>query len=58
MVLQGMDNTYRLAKKYSLKTAFGTDVLFAPALAPRPGGILASLTRWYTPAEVPRWQLV
>jgi imidazolonepropionase-like amidohydrolase len=51
-VLQGMDNTYRLAKKYSLKTAFGTDVLFAPALAPRQGELLASLTRWYKPAEV------
>jgi imidazolonepropionase-like amidohydrolase len=51
-VLQGMDNTYRLAKKYSLKTAFGTDVLFAPALAPRQGELLASLTRWYRPAEV------
>jgi len=51
-VLTGMDNTYRLAKKYSLKTAFGTDVLFSPALAPRQGELLASLTRWYTPAEV------
>jgi imidazolonepropionase-like amidohydrolase len=26
--------------------------LFAPALAPRQGELLASLTRWYTPAEV------
>src|SRR5262252_2773321 len=51
-VLQGMDNTYRFAKKYSLKTAFGTDILFSPALAPRQGELLASLTRWYTPAEV------
>ena len=51
-VLQGMDNTYRLAKKYSLKTAFGTDILFSPALAPRQGELLTSLTRWYTPAEV------
>src|SRR5215475_6369544 len=51
-VLAGMDNTYRLAKKYSLKTAFGTDILFSPALAPRQGELLVSLTRWYTPAEV------
>src|SRR5215467_5592058 len=51
-VLKGMDNTYRLAKKYSLKTAFGTDILFSPALAPRQGELLTSLTRWYTPAEV------
>ncbi|MBO0695534.1 MAG: amidohydrolase family protein, partial [Verrucomicrobia bacterium] len=26
-VLKGMDTTYRLARKYSLKTAFGTDIL-------------------------------
>jgi imidazolonepropionase-like amidohydrolase len=51
-VLKGMDNTYRLAKKYSLKTAFGTDVLFSRALAQRQGALLASLTRWYTPSEV------
>jgi imidazolonepropionase-like amidohydrolase len=51
-VLNGMDNMYRLAKKYSLKTAFGTDVLFSRALAQRQGELLASMTRWYTPAEV------
>jgi imidazolonepropionase-like amidohydrolase len=51
-VLKGMENTYRLAKRYSLKTAFGTDVLFSRALAQRQGELLASMTRWYTPAEV------
>jgi imidazolonepropionase-like amidohydrolase len=40
-----------LAKKYKLKTAWGTDVLFSRALAQQQGAILASLTRWYTPAE-------
>ena len=38
-------------KKYKLKTAWGTDVLFSRALAQQQGAILASLTRWYTPAE-------
>jgi imidazolonepropionase-like amidohydrolase len=51
-VLSGMDNTYRLAKQFKLKTAFGTDVLFSRELAQRQGALLASLTRWYTPAEV------
>lgn len=51
-VLAGMENTYRLARKHKLKTAFGTDVLFSQALAQRQGALLASLTRWYTPAEV------
>ena len=40
-----------MAKKYKIKTAWGTDVLFSPALAQQQGAILASLTRWYTPAE-------
>lgn len=50
-VWPGIGRTYELAKKYKIKTAWGTDVLFSPALAQRQGAILASLTRWYTPAE-------
>src|SRR5262245_38615697 len=50
-VLAGMDRTYTLAKKYNIKTAFGTDVIFSQALAKRQGQLLASLIRWYTPAE-------
>jgi imidazolonepropionase-like amidohydrolase len=50
-VFAGTDQTYRLAVKYRLKTAFGTDVLFSSALASQQNRILASLTRWYTPAE-------
>lgn len=50
-VWPGIDRTYQLAKKYHLKTAWGTDVLFSQALAQQQGAILASLTRWYTPAE-------
>ena len=50
-VLAGTDTVYGLAKKYKLKTAFGTDVLFSPALAQRQGALLAKLVRWYTPAE-------
>jgi imidazolonepropionase-like amidohydrolase len=51
VVFQGIDRTYQLAKKYKLKTAFGTDILFSPALAQRQGELLAMLVRWYTPAE-------
>jgi imidazolonepropionase-like amidohydrolase len=50
-VLAGTDATYKLAKKYKLKTAFGTDILFSPTLAQRQGELLASLTRWYSPVE-------
>ena len=50
-VFAGNNHAYELAKKYRLKTAWGTDVLFSAALATQQGAILASLTRWYTPAE-------
>jgi imidazolonepropionase-like amidohydrolase len=49
-----MDKAYGFAKKFKLKTTFGTDVLFSRELAQRQGAILASLVRWYTPAEVLR----
>jgi imidazolonepropionase-like amidohydrolase len=51
-MVQGTDNVYALAKKYKLRTAFGTDVLFSAALARRQSAQLAKLTRWYTPAEL------
>jgi imidazolonepropionase-like amidohydrolase len=50
-VFAGTDRTFELAKKYGIKTAFGTDILFSPGLAPRQGELLTKLTRWYTPAE-------
>ena len=50
-VLAATETAYRLAQKYRLKTAFGTDVLFSQALAQRQGALLAKLARWYTPAE-------
>src|SRR5499427_8002458 len=50
-VWPGIARTYEMAEKYKLKTAWGTDVLFSRALAQQQGAILASLTRWYTPAE-------
>jgi imidazolonepropionase-like amidohydrolase len=50
-VFAGTDNAYRLAKKYKIKTAFGTDILFDARVAGRQGAILAKMVRWYTPAE-------
>lgn len=49
---QGTDSAYGLAKKYNLKTAWGTDTLFDPKLAARQGAQLAKMVRWYTPAQV------
>jgi imidazolonepropionase-like amidohydrolase len=50
-VIEGTDNVYRLAKKYHLKTAFGTDILFSAHEAEQQGNRLAALVRWYTPAR-------
>jgi imidazolonepropionase-like amidohydrolase len=50
-VFAGTDNAYELARKYSVKTAFGTDILFDARLTTRQGAILAKMVRWYTPAE-------
>jgi imidazolonepropionase-like amidohydrolase len=38
-------------KKYNVKTAFGTDLLFDPELARKQGKFLAKLKKWYTPYE-------
>ena len=50
-VFAGTDKTIALAKKYNLKTAFGTDILFSQKLAQRQGELLVKFTRWYSPAE-------
>ena len=50
-VVSGTDAVYGYVKKYKIKTAFGTDILFSPALAERQGQGIADLTRWFTPAE-------
>jgi imidazolonepropionase-like amidohydrolase len=51
-VFAGTDNAYKLARKYNIKTAFGTDILFDAKLTNRQGAILAKLTRWYEPAQL------
>lgn len=51
-VFAGTDNAYKLAKKYKIKTAWGTDILFEPQRTATQGAQLATLVQWYTPAEV------
>jgi imidazolonepropionase-like amidohydrolase len=50
----GTDTAFALARKYRIKTAFGTDKLFDPAAAARQNIDLVKMQRWYTPAEVLR----
>jgi imidazolonepropionase-like amidohydrolase len=53
-VSTGTDNAYELAKKYNIKTAWGTDNLFSAKGSARQGAKLAKMVRWYSPAEVLR----
>jgi imidazolonepropionase-like amidohydrolase len=48
----GTDNAYKMAKKYKVKVAWGSDTLFDPELATKQGEQLTKMVRWYTPAEV------
>lgn len=50
-VFAGTDSTYALVKKYGIKTAFGSDLLFSSVLARRQGTMLTHLARWYTASE-------
>jgi len=50
-VITGTERTVALAKKYKLKMAFGTDVLFSPAAAARQGAELAKMQKWFSAAE-------
>jgi imidazolonepropionase-like amidohydrolase len=50
-VVAGVGRTYEFARKYKIKTAWGTDLLFSRALAQRQGAFLAVITKWYSPAE-------
>jgi len=47
----GLEKAIRYTKKYKVKTAFGTDLLFDPELAKKQGKFLAKLKKWYTPHE-------
>lgn len=48
----GTDTAYQLAKKYKIKTAWGSDSLFDAKNTARQGAHLAKMTRWFTAAEV------
>ncbi len=54
LVYAGTDAAYRFARQYKLKTAWGTDILFDPAMTANQGAMLTTLTQWYSPAEILR----
>jgi imidazolonepropionase-like amidohydrolase len=51
-VRAGTERAYALAKKYGIKTAWGTDILFSPVLARGQNAMLTRMVQWYTPAEI------
>ncbi len=53
-MFEGTDTAYRLARKYKIKTAWGTDTLFSAQNAARQGQQLSKMVQWYSPAEVLR----
>jgi len=46
-----LDGAVAATRKYKVKTAFGTDLLFDAKLAAKQGKFLAKLKKWYTPYE-------
>jgi imidazolonepropionase-like amidohydrolase len=50
-VYNGSDASYALAKKYKVKLAWGTDVLYSADKAAGQGKMLSKMIRWFTPAE-------
>lgn len=53
-VFAGTDSAYKLAIKHGIRTAFGSDLLFSPALATRQGIMLTHLAKWYSNADILR----
>jgi imidazolonepropionase-like amidohydrolase len=50
-VFAGTPIIYDLARKHGIKMAWGSDILFSPALAPRQNFMLTHLAKWYSNAE-------
>jgi imidazolonepropionase-like amidohydrolase len=51
-VALGADVVIKLAKKYNVKMAWGTDVFFNPAINKLQNTYIAKMSNWFTPYEV------
>lgn len=54
LVQAGTDRAIAMAKKHKIKLAWGTDILFNPRAPKNQGAMLATMSRWFSPAEVLR----
>jgi imidazolonepropionase-like amidohydrolase len=50
-VVEGTDNAFKWARKYHVKLAWGTDLMFVPAQMKNQNTDILKLTAWMTPAE-------
>jgi imidazolonepropionase-like amidohydrolase len=50
-VVEGTDNAFRWARKYHVKLAWGTDLMFVPAQMKNQNTDILKLKQWMTPAE-------
>lgn len=53
-ICNGTDRAYTLARKYGVKLAWGTDLLFNPANTKNQNHGIVKLRKWFTPAEILR----
>ncbi len=53
-ITQGTDRTYDLAKKYGVKLAWGTDLLFNPAHTKNQNHGIVKLQKWFSNPEILR----
>jgi imidazolonepropionase-like amidohydrolase len=53
-VVEGTDNAFKWAKKYNVKLAWGTDLMFVPAQMTNQNTDIVKLKAWMTPAEALR----
>ena len=51
-IIAGTERTVELAKKYRIKMAWGTDILFSATNATRQGVMLATMAKWFSPSQV------
>ena len=54
IVVDGTDHTYNLAKKYQVKLAWGTDLLFNPMNTKNQNQGILKLQKWFTNYEILR----
>ncbi len=50
-VVEGTDNAFKWARKYHVKLAWGTDLMFLPAQMKNQNSDILKLKQWMTPTE-------